>query len=229
MSLFEFCIRRPVFATVLSLVLVLLGIVSYTRLTVREYPNVDEPVVSVSTEYPGASATIIESQITQVLEGSIAGIAGIDVLESTSRAESSRITVRFRSDVDPDVAASDTSGPSWGRRMAIQRSGRRISGGWLRSTRGATSSASRSRSSGVNQYEKLGTSESAHRLSASRSATGTTDVLVRAIKTAREFRSQPTARRPRAIASTIVVAPPIYGSTTRSPGVENASIAAPAN
>ena len=107
MSLFEFCIRRPVFSTVLSLVLVLLGIVSYSRLTVREYPNVDEPVVSVSTTYPGASATIIESQITQVLEGSIAGIAGIDVLESTSRAESSRITIRFLSDVDPDVAASD--------------------------------------------------------------------------------------------------------------------------
>ena len=107
MSLFEFCIRRPVFATVLSLVLVLMGIVSYGRLTVREYPNVDEPVVSVSTSYPGASATIIESQITQVLEGSIAGIAGIDVLESTSRAETSRITIRFLSDVDPDVAASD--------------------------------------------------------------------------------------------------------------------------
>ena len=107
MSLFEFCIRRPVFATVLSLVLILLGVVSYSRLTVREYPNVDEPVVSVSTSYPGASATIIESQITQVLEGSIAGIPGIDVLESTSRAETSRITVRFNSNVDPDVAASD--------------------------------------------------------------------------------------------------------------------------
>jgi multidrug efflux pump len=105
--MFEFCIRRPVFATVLSLVLVLLGIVSYTRLTVREFPNVDEPVVSISTTYPGASASIIESQITAVLEGSIAGIAGIDVLESTSRAETSRITVRFKSDVDPDVAASD--------------------------------------------------------------------------------------------------------------------------
>src|SRR5262245_6214213 len=106
-DMFEFCIRRPVFATVLSLVLVLLGVVSYTRLTVREFPNVDEPVVSVSTTYPGASASIIESQITQVLEGSIAGIAGIDVLESTSRAETSRITVRFRPDVDQDVAASD--------------------------------------------------------------------------------------------------------------------------
>jgi len=105
--MFEFCIRRSVFSTVLSLVLVLLGVVSYSRLTVREYPNVDEPVVSVSTTYPGASASIIESQITQVLEGSIAGIAGIDVLESTSRAETSRITVRFLSNVDQDVAASD--------------------------------------------------------------------------------------------------------------------------
>ena len=107
MGMFEFCIRRPVFSTVLSLILILLGIVSYNRLTVREYPNVDEPTVSVTTTYPGASATIIESQVTQVLEGSIAGIEGIDVLESTSRAESSRITVRFRLNIDPDVAASD--------------------------------------------------------------------------------------------------------------------------
>lgn len=107
MGLFEFCIRRPVFATVLSLILILLGVVSFDRLTTREYPNIDEPVVSVSTSYPGASATIIESQITQVLEGSIAGIPGIDILESTSRAESSRITVRFHLSVDPDVAASD--------------------------------------------------------------------------------------------------------------------------
>ncbi|MCL4767016.1 MAG: efflux RND transporter permease subunit [Hyphomicrobiaceae bacterium] len=107
MSPVEVCIRRPVFATVLSLVLVLLGIVSYSRLTVREYPNVDEPTVSVATTYPGASATIVESQVTQVLEGSIAGIAGIDVLESNSRSESSRITVRFRQEVNPDEAAND--------------------------------------------------------------------------------------------------------------------------
>lgn len=105
--MFEFCIRRPVFSTVLSLIIVLLGIVSYDRLTVREYPNVDEPVVSVVTRYPGASAAIIESQVTQILEGSIAGIEGIDVLESTSRSETSRITVRFRPDINPDVAASD--------------------------------------------------------------------------------------------------------------------------
>jgi multidrug efflux pump len=107
MSLPEICIRRPVFATVLSLLLLLVGIVSYDRLTVREYPNIDEPVVSVTTSYPGASAQIIESQITQILEGSIAGIEGIDVLESTSRAESSRITVRFTLQADPDAAAND--------------------------------------------------------------------------------------------------------------------------
>ena len=107
MGISELCIRRPVFATVVSLLMVLVGIVSYSRLTVREYPNIDEPVVSVVTRYPGASASIVESQVTQVLEGSIAGIEGIDVLESTSRSESSRITVRFRLEINPDVAASD--------------------------------------------------------------------------------------------------------------------------
>ena len=107
MGFSELCIRRPVFATVLSLLMLLVGVVSYDRLAVREYPNIDEPVVSVVTSYPGASASIIESQVTQILEGSIAGIEGIDVLESTSRSESSRITVRFRLEIDPDVAASD--------------------------------------------------------------------------------------------------------------------------
>ena len=107
MRISEICVRRPVFATVMSTMLVLIGVVSYDRLTVREYPSIDEPVVSVVTTYAGASATIIESQVTQVLEGSIAGIEGIDVLESTSRSESSRITVRFRLSVNPDVAASD--------------------------------------------------------------------------------------------------------------------------
>jgi multidrug efflux pump len=107
MNIFEFFIRRPVFSTVLSLILILIGIVSYSRLTVREYPSIDEPTVSVSTNYPGASATIVEAQVTQVLENSIAGIEGIDILESTSRSEGSRITVRFRLDVDPEAAAND--------------------------------------------------------------------------------------------------------------------------
>lgn len=87
--------------------MLLVGIVAFERLTVREYPKVDEPVVSVSTTYPGAPAILMESQITQVLEGSLAGIEGIDIIESTSRAESSRITVRFKPDVDIDAAASD--------------------------------------------------------------------------------------------------------------------------
>jgi multidrug efflux pump len=107
MGFTELCIRRPVFATVLSLVLLLAGLMSFSRLTIREYPNIDEPQVSVQTNYPGASAEIIESQVTQVLEGSLAGIEGIDTIESTSRAEQSRITIRFRSTVNIDAATSD--------------------------------------------------------------------------------------------------------------------------
>jgi multidrug efflux pump len=107
MGFTELCIRRPVFATVLSLVLVLAGLMSFNRLTIREYPNIDEPQVTVLTTYTGASAEIVESQVTQVLEGSLAGIEGIDTIESTSRAESSRITIRFRNTVDINAATSD--------------------------------------------------------------------------------------------------------------------------
>ena len=103
----ELCIRRPVFATVLSLIIILVGLVSYQRLSVREYPNIDEPVVSVRTDYPGASAEIVETQVTNPLEDSLSGIEGIEIIESTSRAEESRITVRFRLEVDPDTAAND--------------------------------------------------------------------------------------------------------------------------
>ena len=107
MGLLEFFVRKPVFASVVSLMIVLLGLVSFSRLSLREYPNIDPPVVSVRTDYPGASAQIIESQVTQVLEGSIAGIGGVEILESRSRPESSRITVRFLLSVDPDEAAND--------------------------------------------------------------------------------------------------------------------------
>lgn len=107
MSLSEICVRRPVFTTVMTLMLVLIGAVSYTRLSVREYPNIDEPVVSITTRYPGASPEIVESQITQIIEGSVAGIEGIDVLTSSSRSETSRITARFRATVNPSEAASD--------------------------------------------------------------------------------------------------------------------------
>ena len=107
MRLPELCIRRPVFATVLSLVVCLIGIVSYDRLTVREYPDIDTPVVTVRTAYRGADANIVESQVTKVLEDSLAGIEGIDFMTSISRPEDSQITVTFNLDRDPDAAAAD--------------------------------------------------------------------------------------------------------------------------
>ena len=107
MFLPELCILRPVLATVMSILLVLIGFISYQRLPVREYPNIDEPVVTVETRYPGASAEIMESQITQVLEDSLSGIEGIDYLQSVNRQESSQITIRFRLGRDVEAAAND--------------------------------------------------------------------------------------------------------------------------
>ena len=107
MVISDTCIRRPVFATVLSLLVVLVGVVSWTKLTVREYPNIDEPVVTVDTTYRGASAEIVESQVSKPLEDSLAGIEGVDVIQSISRQERSQITVRFRIERDPDSAAAD--------------------------------------------------------------------------------------------------------------------------
>ncbi|MGQ5487499.1 efflux RND transporter permease subunit [Thauera sp. AutoDN2] len=107
MVISDICIRRPVFATVLSLLVLLIGLMSYSRLTVREYPNIDEPVVTVDTRYRGASAEIVESQVTKPLEDSLAGIEGVDVLSSISRQERSQITVRFRVERDADSAAAD--------------------------------------------------------------------------------------------------------------------------
>ena len=94
MQLAEISIRRPVFATVLSLLIVLVGAVSFNRLTVREYPKIDEPVVTVSVRYAGASAEVIESQVTKPLEDSIAGIDGVDVITSISRADQAQISVQ---------------------------------------------------------------------------------------------------------------------------------------
>jgi len=107
MQLAETSIRRPVFATVLSLLIVLIGAVSFNRLNVREYPKIDEPVVSVTTVFTGASSEVIESQVTKVLEDSLAGIEGVDVITSTSRQERSQISVRFALTRDADSAAAD--------------------------------------------------------------------------------------------------------------------------
>jgi multidrug efflux pump len=107
MTLSDICIKRPVFATVLSLVIMLVGLIAYSRLAVRELPKIDEPIVNVTTTYRGASADVIESQVTKPLEDSLSGIEGVDVMTSTSRSEQSDITVRFKLSRDPDSAAAD--------------------------------------------------------------------------------------------------------------------------
>ncbi len=107
MQLPEISIRRPVFATVLSLLIVLVGVVSFSRLNVREYPKIDNPVVTVETKYTGASSAVVESQVTKVLEDSLSGIEGVDVITSISRQEQSQITVSFVLSRDADSAAAD--------------------------------------------------------------------------------------------------------------------------
>ncbi len=107
MRLSETSIRRPVLASVMSLLVVLVGLVSFDRLSLREYPRIDEPLVSVRTDLVGASAEVIESQVTKPLEDSIAGIDGVDIMTSVSRTERSQITVRFKLSKDPDTAAAE--------------------------------------------------------------------------------------------------------------------------
>ena len=107
MFLPEVSIKRPVLATVMSLAIILIGAITFLRLPVREYPNIDAPVVSVRTVYPGASAEIMESQVSQPLEDSLAGIEGIRTIKSVSREEVSQITVEFLLERDVDSAAND--------------------------------------------------------------------------------------------------------------------------
>ena len=107
MSLSAVSIRRPVLAIVMSITIVVFGILGYTYLGVREYPAVDPPIITVSTNYIGANADVIESQITEPLEESVNGIAGIKSLTSVSRDGRSTITVEFDIDVDLEAAAND--------------------------------------------------------------------------------------------------------------------------
>ncbi len=107
MSLSSLSIRRPVLASVMSIVIVLFGIIAFNFLGIREYPSVDPPIITVSTSYIGANADIIESQITEPLEESVNGVAGIRTLSSTSREGRSTITVEFDIDVDLETAAND--------------------------------------------------------------------------------------------------------------------------
>lgn len=107
MNISELSIRRPVLATVLTLIIVIFGVIGYSYLGVREYPSVDNPIISVSCSYPGANADVIENQITEPLEQNINGIPGIRSLSSVSSQGSSRVTVEFELSVDLETAAND--------------------------------------------------------------------------------------------------------------------------
>ena len=107
MSLSSTCIKRPVFATVMNIILILIGCIGLVFLGVRDYPSVDPPIISVSTSFPGANADVIETQITEPLESAINGIPGIRSLTSTSRDGRSFITVEFELEVDLETAAND--------------------------------------------------------------------------------------------------------------------------
>ena len=107
MSLSSLSIHRPVLSIVMSLTILLLGVIGFTYLGVREYPSIDPPIITVGVSYTGANADIIESQITEPLEESINGIPGIRSITSTSRDGRSSITVEFNVDVNLEDAAND--------------------------------------------------------------------------------------------------------------------------
>src|SRR3954465_5181336 len=107
MNISHFSLRRPVFAIVLNLAIVIFGVIGFNYLGIRDYPAIDPPNINVSTSYSGANADIIESQITEPLEKSINGIAGIKNITSSSSVGSSNINVEFELGVDMETAAND--------------------------------------------------------------------------------------------------------------------------
>ncbi len=107
MILSDFCIKRPVFASVLSILLIVFGVISFQQLPLREYPNIDPPIVTVSTSYPGAAANVVEARITEKLEERIAGLEGIRTLTSSSSDGNSNIRIEFNLDRDIDAATND--------------------------------------------------------------------------------------------------------------------------
>lgn len=107
MILSDVSVTRPVFATVISLLLIAFGLVAFDRLPLREYPDIDPPIVSIDTSYPGAAASIVETRVTQVLEGAISGVEGIRYISSSSEDGRSRITIEFDINRDIEAAAND--------------------------------------------------------------------------------------------------------------------------
>ena len=107
MVLSDLSVKRPVFASVISLLLIAFGLVAFDRLPLREYPDIDPPVVSIDTSYRGASAAVVETRITEVIEDRISGISGIKFISSISEDGRSRITIEFNIGRDVDAAAND--------------------------------------------------------------------------------------------------------------------------
>ena len=107
MLISDISVRRPVFAAVISLLLVIIGLMSANSMKIREYPEIERPIVSVSTSYRGAASDIVERRVTQVLEDQLAGISGIEKISSVSYDERSAISLEFSPDVDIDAAAND--------------------------------------------------------------------------------------------------------------------------
>jgi multidrug efflux pump len=103
----EICIERPVFASVMSIIIVIFGLISATRLQNRELPDIDPPVVSVTTVFPGAAAQVVETSVTDVIEDVVNGISGVKHLVSESREQVSQVTIEFNLSVDVDRAAND--------------------------------------------------------------------------------------------------------------------------
>ncbi|MEW8087207.1 MAG: efflux RND transporter permease subunit [Candidatus Thiodiazotropha endolucinida] len=107
MILSDISVKRPVFASVLSLLLIAFGLVAFDQLPLREYPNIDSPIVSVETIYPGAAANVVETRITQLIEDRIAGVEGIRFISSVSEDGRSAVTIEFNVQRDIDGAAND--------------------------------------------------------------------------------------------------------------------------
>ncbi|HRE86726.1 MAG TPA: efflux RND transporter permease subunit, partial [Accumulibacter sp.] len=107
MILSDVSVTRPVFASVMSLLLIAFGLLSFDRLPLREYPDIDPPIVTVDTGYPGAAANVVENRVTKLIEERISGIEGIRFIASSSEDGRSRITLEFAVGRDIDAAAND--------------------------------------------------------------------------------------------------------------------------
>ncbi|OGV49048.1 MAG: multidrug transporter AcrB [Lentisphaerae bacterium GWF2_44_16] len=107
MILSDISVKRPVFATVISLLLIVFGIICYQRLPLREYPDIDSPIVSIKTEYTGASANVVETKVTQIIEDSVSGISGLKTIDSSSEDGMSNVTLEFNTNVNIEEAAND--------------------------------------------------------------------------------------------------------------------------